>query len=102
MAVLSVLPPELWDFPKPTLPDYLLGCRIHYMSTINEIEAAIERLPADQMDQLFRWLAARVARAENSRSTPVELSTLIGSWQEDPAFDAALLALEQVDEELWR
>jgi len=72
------------------------------MSTINEIEAAIERLPADQMDQLFRWLAARVARAENTHPAPVELSSLIGSWKEDHAFDAALLAFEQVDEELWR
>ena len=31
-----------------------------------------------------------------------ELSELIGSWQEDAAFDAAVQAFEQVDEAAWR
>lgn len=31
-----------------------------------------------------------------------DLPALVGSWQEDAAFDAAVRAFEQVDEALWR
>jgi hypothetical protein len=31
-----------------------------------------------------------------------DLSALIGSWQEDAEFDAAVQAFAQVDETLWR
>ncbi|MBI2339164.1 MAG: hypothetical protein HYU99_02195 [Deltaproteobacteria bacterium] len=31
-----------------------------------------------------------------------DLDFLIGSWQEDPAFDEAIKAQHQIDEELWR
>jgi len=31
-----------------------------------------------------------------------DLSALIGSWQEDAAFDAAVQAFEQVDAAVWR
>jgi len=31
-----------------------------------------------------------------------DLTSLIGSWQEDADFDAAIQAFEQVDKSLWR
>ncbi|MEQ1862541.1 MAG: hypothetical protein ABMA13_21690 [Chthoniobacteraceae bacterium] len=31
-----------------------------------------------------------------------ELDALIGSWREDPGFDAAIRAFEQVDEAMWK
>jgi hypothetical protein len=31
-----------------------------------------------------------------------DLDDLIGTWQEDPAFDAAIADFERVDEEVWR
>jgi len=40
------------------------------MSTIAEIEAAIERLPAPQLEELARWLDARCRQRAGSQ--PVE------------------------------
>ena len=73
------------------------------VSTLAEIEAAIGRLPAAQMDALALWLAAqRARRTEPSPGGSDDLESLAGSWQEDPAFDSAVLAFEQVDEAMWR
>ena len=72
------------------------------MSTIDEIETAIEGLPKHQMEELARWLSQRLAHAHFAASPAVDLALLAGTWQEDPAFDAAVLAFEQVDEKLWR
>ena len=73
------------------------------MSTLSEIEAAIERLPAAQVDALAVWLVAQRARRAEPRSNgPEDLESLAGSWQEDPAFDSAVMAFEQVDEAMWR
>jgi hypothetical protein len=49
------------------------------MSTIAEIEAAIERLPAQQVDELARWLES--LRAQRLTPPPVEewLSRAIGA-----------------------
>jgi hypothetical protein len=35
-------------------------------------------------------------------ATGDDLSSFIGSWQEDAKFDAAVQAFEQVDEAVWR
>lgn len=40
------------------------------MTTITEIEAAIEKLPASQMDELAEWL--EVLRVRRATSPPVE------------------------------
>ena len=73
------------------------------MSTIAEIEAAIERLPTAQFDQLAAWLAAqRAQRVGPAANGPDDLAALVGTWQEDAAFDSAVLAFEQVDEAMWR
>jgi len=73
------------------------------MSTVAEIEAAIERLPTAQVEALAVWLAAqRARRAATVGADGDALESLAGSWQEDPAFDAAVLAFEQVDETMWR
>ncbi len=71
------------------------------MSTMAEIEAAIEQLPAAQVEALAVWLAAQRARRAATGGGDA-LESLAGSWQEDPAFDAAVLAFEQVDEAMWR
>jgi len=54
------------------------------MSTITEIEAAIERLPAPQVAQLAAWLEDFRKRGRVSVEHP-ELDALIGTWQEDEA-----------------
>lgn len=73
------------------------------MSTITEIEAAIEQLPAPQVAQLAAWFE-EFRRRENG-SAPLgfpELDALIGTWRDDAAFDAAIRAFEQVDEASWK
>ncbi len=71
------------------------------MSTITEIEAAIERLPRQQVEQLAAWLEEFKARPQK----PVEytdLDSFIGTWQEDKGFEEAMRIFEQVDEALWK
>ena len=73
------------------------------MSTMAEIEAAIEQLPAAQVEALAVWLAAqRAKRAAAGAGGSDDLESLAGSWVEDRAFDSAVLAFEQVDEAMWR
>lgn len=73
------------------------------MSTLVEVEAAIEHLPTPEVEKLAAWLAAhRARRMEESAATGHDLDVLIGSWQEDAEFDTAIRALEQVDEAMWR
>jgi hypothetical protein len=73
------------------------------MSTITEIEAAIERLPAPQVAQLAAWLDEFRGRERGSASAEYpELDALIGTWREDEGFDAAMRAFEQVDEASWK
>ena len=68
-----------------------------------EIEAAIERLPAAQVEALAVWLEGqRTKRAVPGASGSDDLESLAGSWVDDPAFDSAVLAFEQVDEAMWR
>ena len=47
-------------------------------------------------------MAQRARRAGTGGGGFDPLESLAGSWQEDPAFDAAVLAFEQVDEAMWR
>lgn len=73
------------------------------MSTIAEIERAIEALPAPQVHELAQWLDRFRRRGDTAPGGEHhDLDGLIGSWQEDPAFDAAIRAFEQVDEALWK
>jgi len=73
------------------------------MSTITEIEAAIEQLPPTQIAQLAAWLEEFRRRERGCPSAEYpELDSLIGTWREDEAFDAAMRAFEQVDEAGWK
>jgi hypothetical protein len=69
------------------------------MSTLTEIEKAIETLPPSQVEQLAAWLKGRRA-GENAGVD--DLAAFAGSWEEDPAFEAAVKAFEQVDGAAWR
>ena len=67
------------------------------MSTLAEIEKAIEKLPPKQVEQLATWLQQR-----RSGDGTGDLAALGGSWEEDAAFETAVKAFGQVDEALWR
>ncbi len=73
------------------------------VSTITEIEHAIERLPMTEAARLAAWLAAFLSRSQAaSVATHHDLDSLIGTWRDDPAFDAAIRAFEQVDEAVYK
>ena len=73
------------------------------MSTVAEIETAIERLPEPEVTRLAAWLDEfRRRRQANGAGTHDDLDALIGTWREDAAFDAAIRAFEQVDEAVWK
>ena len=69
------------------------------MSTITEIDSAIERLPEPQVAQLAVWLEGfrRRRPVPHGGGEHRELDGLIGTWQEDAAFESALRAFGQVD-----
>ena len=73
------------------------------MSTIAEIESAIESLPSPEVARLAAWLEEfRRHRAVPGIGEHHELDGLIGTWQEDAAFETAQRAFEQVDGAMWK
>jgi len=73
------------------------------MSTLHEIEKAIEMLPERQVSELAGWLdRLRQSRAVPHAAEYHDLDGLIGSWREDTAFDAAVRTFAQVDEAVWK
>jgi hypothetical protein len=56
------------------------------MSTLAEIEAAIETLPAPQMEELAAWIEQRRLRRESAPSTPEPdfLARAKAIWGEKP------------------
>ena len=73
------------------------------MSTLVEIEKAIETLPEPQVSELAGWLDRfRKRRAASPTGEHRDLDALIGSWREDREFDAAIRAFAQVDEAMWK
>jgi len=73
------------------------------VSTIAEIETAIARLPQSEVARLAVWLDEfRHRLPPTSPGAHHDLDPLIGTWQEDAAFDSAIRAFEQVDESVWK
>ena len=80
------------------------------MSTVTEIESAIARLTDPDVARLAAWLddfrqrrqAPGTGAPNLGRGTHHDLDALIGTWREDPAFDSAIRAFEQVDEAVWK
>jgi len=77
--------------------------------TIRAVPAALDRALRRQARQEAKSLNAvaveALARGLELEAKPVEhtdLDALIGSWQEDPAFDRAIADFERVDEEAWK
>ncbi|MEO7933485.1 MAG: hypothetical protein ABIT76_10040 [Chthoniobacterales bacterium] len=73
------------------------------------------RTVPDAIDQALRQRASKEARSLNAVAVEAlrrgleldeteytDLDALVGSWQEDPAFDEAVADFERVDEEAWQ
>ncbi len=73
------------------------------MSTVAEIEAALPELSEEDLRRveaaLQRVQSGRSAKTAAAEAKYHDLDPLIGSWKDDPEFDAAIRVFEQVDEE---
>ncbi len=73
------------------------------MSTLAEIEKAIETLPEPQVSELAGWLdRLRQRRAVPQAGEHHDLDALIGCWREDAEYEAAIRVFAQVDEAVWK
>jgi hypothetical protein len=77
--------------------------------TIRAVPSAIDRAlrrRAKQEDKSLNTVAVEaLARGLELDAKPAEhddLDDLIGSWQEDKAFDRAVADFDRVDEEIWK
>lgn len=77
--------------------------------TIRTVPATIDRALRRRAKQEAKSLNAvaieALARGLELDAQPVEhadLDALIGSWQEDKAFDRAIADFERVDEDMWK
>jgi hypothetical protein len=77
--------------------------------TIRAVPPTIDRALRQRAKQEAKSLNAvaveALARGLELAASPPDhrdLEALIGSWQEDPAFDRAVADFERVDEDAWR
>lgn len=98
-----------WDpFAMQAMSAYIAGMKnIQY--TIRGIpagvDAALRRRGLREGKSLNAVLVEALARGLELDAVPVEhtdLDELIGSWQEDPGFDAAVAEFSRIDEEAWK
>jgi len=69
------------------------------------IDRALRRRARQEAKSLNTVAVEALARGLELDAAPVEhtdLDVLIGSWQEDPAFDRAIADFERVDAEAWK
>jgi hypothetical protein len=69
------------------------------------IDRALRRRAKQESKSLNAVTVEVLARGLALDAKPVEhheLDGLIGSWQEDPAFERAMADFERVDEEAWK
>lgn len=70
------------------------------MSIIATVEGNSIKLPPGT--SLPNGMKVRIELPADHLPIGDDLTALIGSWEEDAGFDAAVQAFEQVDEALWR
>ncbi|MFY9747435.1 MAG: hypothetical protein WA891_04025 [Acidobacteriaceae bacterium] len=69
------------------------------------LDAALRRRAQEQrksLNEIAIEALARGAGIEGERIRKRDLSDIVGTWQNDPAFDEAIAAQDTVDEDLWR
>ena len=69
------------------------------------IDHALRRRAREQGKSLNEVMIEALARGSGLGELRVrqsDLGDIVGTWRDDPAFDAALAAQDAVDEELWK
>jgi hypothetical protein len=77
--------------------------------TVRDVPARVDqalrrkaREEGKNLAQILRDALAREAGAFPSPTPHHDLDDLAGAWDEDPEFDRAIAAQDQVDEAMWR
>lgn len=93
-----------------------MQAQIAYCACMESIQYTIRAVPKS-VDKTLRRLAKQQHKSLNAvalellekgaglASEPTihtDLDFLIGTWQEDPAFDAAIAEFDRIDEEAWK
>jgi hypothetical protein len=73
-------------------------------SVPGQVEKALKRKAATSGKSLNRVLVEALSREAGVEQDVVyrDLDSLAGTWEEDPDFDEALRAQDQIDEALWK
>lgn len=69
------------------------------------VDRALRRRARDESKSLNSVAVEALARGLELDAKPAEhadLDALIGSWQEDPAFERAMADFARIDEEAWK
>ncbi len=69
------------------------------------MDARLRELAVKEACSLNYMVLDALSHAAGAKDSPLvfhDLDALAGSWVEDPAFDKAMSAFEQVDEGLWK
>lgn len=70
-----------------------------------EVDSKLRELAVKEECSLNTMVLDALSNAVGAKDQPPvfhDLDALAGSWMEDKAFDSAMNAFEQVDEELWK
>ncbi len=68
------------------------------------LDQALRRAAREQgksLNEVAIETLARGAGVTGERGRQRDLADIAGTWRKDPAFDAALLAQDTIDEEMW-
>ena len=71
----------------------------------DQVDRELRRRAADEQKSLNSVILEALAKSVGMQSEPAEyrdLDFLIGTWEEDPAFEAAIADFEHVDERMWQ
>jgi plasmid stability protein len=71
----------------------------------SSLDAALRQRAHEQgksLNEIAIEALARGAGISGERIRKRDLSDIVGTWQEDPAFDEAIADQDKVDEEMWR
>lgn len=67
-----------------------------------EVDRALRKTSAERGVSLNQLVVEKLMAATGVGMRRANFSDLVGTWTEDPAFDSAVAAFREVDEEMWR
>jgi plasmid stability protein len=82
----------------------LRGSQLTVRSVPPAVDRALRHKAANERRSLNAVMVEALGRGAGLEAAPIhdDLDHLAGRWEEDQAFDAAVAAQDEVDENLWR